>query len=280
MAILIYLVFLKSIAHTCSGKYVPLSDATLLSRIIIGGCREELNLFKLTNKVIELYNKEVDEGRDSLSKACKKISKILKDDGVTIPILVFDDFSQDAMFSYKHAFDNAETLEEARRSLTIRSGSLGSSTNKARQKADIVMLAPTEDHIMRILTRHNNTLTKEKNKKDKKIKEDIEIDLKVKEKLDKEEKEVTKKIPNDSNSSEEKFKPKVDLDVLDVEKWEIELNGCGLTTEKTKNIAKKFTENELNLRDVADFDHDLLISMGITVAKERMALLKWSKTKI
>jgi len=61
--------------------------------------------------------------------------------------------------------------------------------------------------------------------------------------------------------------------------WEKELEGIGLAEDRIKKIASIFSDNELQLADISDFDHELLQSMGLTVAKERLAILKWAKKK-
>jgi len=61
--------------------------------------------------------------------------------------------------------------------------------------------------------------------------------------------------------------------------WEKELEGIGLAEDRIKKIASIFSDNELQLADISDFDHELLQSMGLTVAKERLAILKWAKNK-
>jgi hypothetical protein len=50
--------FMYAISKKCSGKYCPLQSASLLSKVIIGGCREELNLSKITDDVLAMYNEE------------------------------------------------------------------------------------------------------------------------------------------------------------------------------------------------------------------------------
>jgi hypothetical protein len=288
--------FMKSIANTCSGKYVPLSDATLLSRIIIGGCREELNLFKLTNRVIELY----DEMKDStdLNKIPSRIAKKFCDDGVTIPILHFDDFSQDSMFSHKSVFDTSKSLKKAKQILKEK-GAVTPGTRTlggTMQKANISMSNPTSDHIKKIISRYlrlsgENFNFKLKPKKSTKESEDDsvpKVDDSVTKKTDdsvikKVKKDVIKKVKKDTpvldnsetgSTTEEEKTPKESPN-----KWDKLLEDCGLTEEKIKKISSIFTENELQIEDVKDFDHDLLKSMGMKTAKDRIAILKWAKDK-
>jgi len=42
-------------------------------------------------------------------------------------------------------------------------------------------------------------------------------------------------------------------------------------------VIELLKQNKLSVKDVADFDHDLLKSIGIEVAKERLEMLKWCK---
>ncbi len=49
---------MKFISSVCGGKFVPMNDASLLSRVIIGGCREEINLGKIADRVIKLYEEQ------------------------------------------------------------------------------------------------------------------------------------------------------------------------------------------------------------------------------
>jgi len=93
-------------------------------------------------------------------------------------------------------------------------------------------------------------------------------------------KEESSEEEDPKNNKTEKEDSSEVKDVLDVESWEKELEDCGLSSSKIKKIAKIFVENELDCKDVGDFDHDLLKSMGLSVAKERIAILKCLKSKV
>ena len=59
--------------------------------------------------------------------------------------------------------------------------------------------------------------------------------------------------------------------------WADYFDGSELSEEKSKTYAAAFSKNGLGLNDLNDFDHDLLTSMGVSVAKDRIVILKWIK---
>jgi hypothetical protein len=50
--------FMKYLSEVCSGKYVPLTDAHLLAKVITGGCREEINLYRIHAEVTSMIEAE------------------------------------------------------------------------------------------------------------------------------------------------------------------------------------------------------------------------------
>jgi hypothetical protein len=59
--------------------------------------------------------------------------------------------------------------------------------------------------------------------------------------------------------------------------WYSWLSRAGLAPSLTYEYGLLFTQNELEPSDAAHFDHDLLKSMGIAVAKHRLEILKLAK---
>jgi hypothetical protein len=59
--------------------------------------------------------------------------------------------------------------------------------------------------------------------------------------------------------------------------WYSWLSRAGLAPSLTYEYGLLFTQNELEPGDAAHFDHDLLKSMGIAVAKHRLEILKLAK---
>jgi len=59
--------------------------------------------------------------------------------------------------------------------------------------------------------------------------------------------------------------------------WADYFDGSELSEEKSKTYAAAFSKNGLGLNDLNDFDHELLTSMGVSVAKDRIVILKWIK---
>ncbi|XP_037469040.1 uncharacterized protein LOC119341260 [Triticum dicoccoides] len=59
--------------------------------------------------------------------------------------------------------------------------------------------------------------------------------------------------------------------------WYAWLAKAGLTPAATYEYGLLFSENELEPGDAPDFDHDLLKSMGIAVAKHRLEILKLAR---
>jgi hypothetical protein len=67
------------------------------------------------------------------------------------------------------------------------------------------------------------------------------------------------------------------LDTLTDMEWYSWLSRAGLAASLTYEYGLLFTQNELEPGDAAHFDHDLLKSMGIAVAKHRLEILKLAK---
>jgi hypothetical protein len=59
--------------------------------------------------------------------------------------------------------------------------------------------------------------------------------------------------------------------------WYAWLSKAGLTPAATYEYGLLFSENELEPADAPDFDHDLLKSMGVAVAKHRLEILKLAR---
>jgi len=58
------------------------------------------------------------------------------------------------------------------------------------------------------------------------------------------------------------------------EKWFGGFSGLGGSEERKKQVIEIFKRNKLTVGDAADFEHDLLKSVGIELAKERLEILK------
>jgi hypothetical protein len=67
------------------------------------------------------------------------------------------------------------------------------------------------------------------------------------------------------------------LDTSTDMEWYSWLSRAGLAASLTYEYGLLFTQNELEPGDAAHFDHDLLKSMGIAVAKHRLEILKLAK---
>ena len=61
--------------------------------------------------------------------------------------------------------------------------------------------------------------------------------------------------------------------------WYAWLSKAGLTPAATYEYGLLFSENELEPADAPDFDHDLLKSMGVAVAKHRLEILKLARPR-
>jgi hypothetical protein len=59
--------------------------------------------------------------------------------------------------------------------------------------------------------------------------------------------------------------------------WYAWLSKAGLTPAATYEYGLLFSENELEPADAPDFDHDLLKSMGVAIAKHRLEILKLAR---
>jgi hypothetical protein len=59
--------------------------------------------------------------------------------------------------------------------------------------------------------------------------------------------------------------------------WYAWLSKAGLTPAATYEYGLLFSENELEPTDAPEFDHDLLKSMGVAVAKHRLEILKLAR---
>lgn len=59
--------------------------------------------------------------------------------------------------------------------------------------------------------------------------------------------------------------------------WYAWLSKAGLAPAATYEYGLLFSENELEPADAPDFDHDLLKSMGVAVAKHRLEILKLAR---
>ncbi|KAL6071496.1 Ras GTPase [Balamuthia mandrillaris] len=57
--------------------------------------------------------------------------------------------------------------------------------------------------------------------------------------------------------------------------WKEYFQGSALHEDAVTKYAALFAEEGLSLDDVLDFDHDLLKSIGVSLAKDRLSLLKW-----
>ena len=60
-------------------------------------------------------------------------------------------------------------------------------------------------------------------------------------------------------------------------KWEAWLSKSSLGSPIAHQYALLFSENELDEEDAAHFDHDFLLSMGISIAKHRLEILKLAR---
>eukprot|EP01125_Pyxidicula_operculata_P017748 TRINITY_DN6254_c0_g1_i1.p1 TRINITY_DN6254_c0_g1~~TRINITY_DN6254_c0_g1_i1.p1 ORF type:complete len:945 (-),score=192.51 TRINITY_DN6254_c0_g1_i1:14-2848(-) len=60
--------------------------------------------------------------------------------------------------------------------------------------------------------------------------------------------------------------------------WEGFLKECGFDEKKTEKYLKRINDNELTEEDLQKFDHDLLKSIDISVAKDRLVMIDTAKT--
>jgi len=108
----------KWLSERSGGKYVPLTDAKLLDRVIIGGCREELQLDKLSKEVLkELEILKIEKGDIEdipLADVAVDIHSRLSSRGLTIAQLQGGELSDGTdMTSVYKLLDNAGTLHDA-----------------------------------------------------------------------------------------------------------------------------------------------------------------------
>ncbi|XP_002735987.1 uncharacterized protein LOC100372473 [Saccoglossus kowalevskii] len=74
--------FFMAVAHMTGGQYVPLTDASSLAKVIIGGAREELSLQRLRLKVDEEIRKEVEtKGVVDEDSVSKRVMNKFRDEG-------------------------------------------------------------------------------------------------------------------------------------------------------------------------------------------------------
>jgi len=112
--------WMKWTAELCSGRYVSLQRANFLSNIIIGGCREELNLDKLAKEVIVEKNKMSKEGFifeediDSRKKAASLIASQLNDRKQTTVELQFHELPNSNAFKFYNVFNDAQNLSDVK----------------------------------------------------------------------------------------------------------------------------------------------------------------------
>jgi small GTP-binding protein len=85
-----------------------------------------------------------------------------------------------------------------------------------------------------------------------------------------------KKKKKDDEKEKEKKKPEKDekKEKSDDFSWTEFFSSSDLSVEKATEWVKKFEENELSEDDLVKLDHDLLKSMGFSVAKDRMKILE------
>ena len=115
--------FMRALAQRCNGRYVPLQDATLLSNVIIGGCREELSLYRSALKILDSSN--------AVSGDFELASKNLMQEGCKVTALKFSDPDVEAFAIEVSKLVQAKTLPEALASLKQSKRSPIPSNNKA-----------------------------------------------------------------------------------------------------------------------------------------------------
>ena len=115
--------FMRALAQRCNGRYVPLQDATLLSNVIIGGCREELSLYRSALKILNSSR--------AVSGNFKLASKNLTQEGFKVTALKFSDTDVEAFAKEVSLFMQAKTLPKALAGLKKSRRSPIPSNNKA-----------------------------------------------------------------------------------------------------------------------------------------------------
>lgn len=102
-----------------------------------------------------------------------------------------------------------------------------------------------------------------------KTQEEIKPSIKIQEKIEQNSQVITSTL---SSSDElKKVRPK---SYRDTPFWKKFFWQCEIDESLIDSFVQLFEKNELTEADLPDFDHDLLKSMGITVAKTRLKILK------
>jgi len=158
--------WMKWAAELCSGKYISLSSASLLSSVIIGGCREELNMDRLSKEVaIELAKLDAEYPPDSsiwkpenIEQVFILIAQRLNDRKITTIDLEYNTGVENPnTFKYVEVFPTAKDLKDAKAKIKGFTGSpplsSGKKAEQASQKALCITVAIRPDHIKRIYQR-------------------------------------------------------------------------------------------------------------------------------
>lgn len=115
--------FFEGIAKKCSGRFVPLSKASLLPKVIVGAAVEEIGMERLNaeldkdiDRIQEDVRRDVSSGTVTASRAEEEVSsrlhEILRSREVKTAQLHFDDFGAPAV--HADAFFSSASLAEAR----------------------------------------------------------------------------------------------------------------------------------------------------------------------
>jgi len=107
--------FYKAIAAKTGGKYVSLGNASLLSKVIIGGAEEEIALEKLAKTMQEEEKQIRSENKDiSNEEVYKKVTENLDKKGVKCAALRYDDYGDSAPTEESKYMAKCEKISDVR----------------------------------------------------------------------------------------------------------------------------------------------------------------------
>jgi len=157
--------WMKWTAELCSGRYISLTRANLLSSIIIGGCREEINLDKLAKEVRAEMDKlrskgyDIQQDLDSRRKLASLIANQLNERKLTTLELHFDELPNAKAFQYYNVFHDAKDLNEAKEMIKASKfepyadPKQKAGVTKASDEATVQVVSITEEHVIRVFHR-------------------------------------------------------------------------------------------------------------------------------
>eukprot|EP00696_Hemimastix_kukwesjijk_P000717 gnl/Hemi2/10968_TR3759_c1_g1_i1.p1 gnl/Hemi2/10968_TR3759_c1_g1~~gnl/Hemi2/10968_TR3759_c1_g1_i1.p1 ORF type:complete len:419 (+),score=122.63 gnl/Hemi2/10968_TR3759_c1_g1_i1:36-1292(+) len=155
--------FMDWAASLSGGKYISLLQAAVLSSVIIGGCREELNFDKLAKAVhAELRRMRTDQTLDQSifrpehrAALCERVALELNGKNMTTVNLEFQNASNPSLFVYKEVFHHAKDLRDAKK--LIQNSTVDPVDKKAvgnsQPQAKCVVVPISPQHIARVFAR-------------------------------------------------------------------------------------------------------------------------------